>query len=349
MMTRVGASVVILAVVSCCLLLQNARGQDGGHCKGDFNGDNRVSIDELVTAVNNALSGCPVPPTTPSVTPSGAPTATPTNIPTVLPTGTATATATHTPTCVPQEEICDGLDNDCDCPGDTNEDDIVCGPGDEGVDEGGVCGIECPAGMVPVGSQFCIDKYECSRPDATAQDAGVDESVATSRLGVLPWAVNPMTYEHLLTFQVACEAAGKHLCSKEEWFAACQGPAPGTTYVYGDTFDRETCNCVDTFCDDYCADHGIPPAQCNTGTNCGYGYYCFRQVPTGTFLGCTNEYGTFDINGNLWEVVPSDSDPRGYEVRGGAFNCASAAVRLQCTYNAGWAELYAGFRCCYVP
>ncbi|MCK9463254.1 MAG: MopE-related protein, partial [Proteobacteria bacterium] len=33
-------------------------------------------------------------------------------------------------------EICDGLDNDCDCPGDTNSDTVVCGPGDEGVDEG---------------------------------------------------------------------------------------------------------------------------------------------------------------------------------------------------------------------
>ncbi len=40
-------------------------------------------------------------------------------------------------TCIP--EICDdGIDNDCDCPGDTNGDGTVCGPGDLGVDEG--CG-----------------------------------------------------------------------------------------------------------------------------------------------------------------------------------------------------------------
>jgi hypothetical protein len=327
--------------------------------------------------------------------------------------------------CVPAAEICDGRDNNCNCPGDTNGDGTLCGPGDAGVDEGfdkdrpescgpyccacsyanavpvcldgectigkcapgwynvngsaadgcecpqsssgeevcdgvdndcdgcvdegGVCGIECPCDMVPVGAEFCIDRYEASRPDATALEAGRDESLATSRAGVLPWMVNPMTHAHFLAFRSACEAAGKHLCSKEEWFGACSGPSPGTTYVYGNTFNRETCNCVDTFCDDYCADNGIAPEQCNTGTNCGYQYNCFRTVPTGLFRGCTNAYGTLDINGNAWEVVPSDGDPRGYEVRGGAFNCASPALRLQCTFNAGWDDLYAGFRCCYVP
>jgi hypothetical protein len=101
---------------------------------------------------------------------------------------------------------------------------------------------------------------------------------------------------------------------------------------------------VDTFCDDYCQENDIDP--CNTGPNCGYAYYCFHAMPTGWFPDCTNGYGTLDLNGNLWEIVPSTSDPRGYEVRGGAFNCAGAATRLQCTFNAGWTGLFAGFRCC---
>jgi hypothetical protein len=33
-------------------------------------------------------------------------------------------------------ELCDSLDNDCDCPGDTNGDGLSCAPGDDGVDEG---------------------------------------------------------------------------------------------------------------------------------------------------------------------------------------------------------------------
>src|SRR5262245_58250294 len=43
-------------------------------CCGDCNGDGRVSISDLVTAVNNALDNC------------GAPTSTPTRIPTATPT-----------------------------------------------------------------------------------------------------------------------------------------------------------------------------------------------------------------------------------------------------------------------
>lgn len=327
--------------------------------------------------------------------------------------------------CVPVEEVCDGADNDCDCPGDTNTDGQSCGPGDEGVDEGfdktlpescgpycavcvyahavpecvagncrmgacetgwydadgepdngcecsptnggveicdqldndcngkvdegDVCGIDCPQDMVAVGYDFCIDIYEASRRDASASSAGVDNSLATSRPGVLPWMVNPVTYDDFLSFQTACQAAGKHLCTKAEWFLACSGPEPGTRYVFGDTFDRETCNCVDSFCDDYCRDNGIAPADCDTDTNCGYDYNCFHVVPSGSFPDCGNDYGTFDINGNVWEIVPSAEDPRGFEVRGGAFNCASAATRLQCSYNAGWTALYAGFRCCLDP
>jgi formylglycine-generating enzyme required for sulfatase activity len=199
--------------------------------------------------------------------------------------------------------------------------------------------------MVPVGLAYCIDKYECSRSDATAQDAGRNDSIALSRPGVLPWMVNPMSSTHLSEFESACVAAGKHLCTREEWFAACSGTQQ-TTYVYGNTFDREACNCVDTFCDDYCAEHTIDSAQCRMTSDCGYTYNCYHPVPTAQFGNCTNDYGTLDMNGNVWEIVKSTEDARGYEVRGGAFNCASAAQRVNCSFNANWLELYAGFRCC---
>ncbi|MBN1772516.1 MAG: SUMF1/EgtB/PvdO family nonheme iron enzyme [Deltaproteobacteria bacterium] len=202
----------------------------------------------------------------------------------------------------------------------------------------------CPEEMVAAGP-VCIDRYEASRPDATESSPGVDESRATSRVGVIPWFRNPFDAAGFAAFEAACVAAGKHLCRPEEWQAACQGPA-GLPFVYGDTFDRETCNCVDTFCDDYCVERGIPAAECDTAADCGYRYYCFRVVPTGVFSDCTNAYGTYDMNGNVWEIVPSTTDPRGFEVRGGAFNCAAASMRVNCTFNAGWLSLNAGFRCC---
>ena len=204
--------------------------------------------------------------------------------------------------------------------------------------------LECPSDMVPVG-MVCVDIYEASRSDATAEDQGTATGAALSVAGVIPWHVASMTSEALDEFEAACTAAGKRICKPSDWLAACQGPN-SNTYVFGDTYDSKTCNCVDTFCEDYCEANGIPAESCVTDTNCGYSYDCFRVMPTGAFPDCTNELGTFDVTGNVWEIVPSTTDYRGFEVRGGAFNCAGAEARLQCTFNAQWDSLYAGFRCC---
>ncbi len=203
---------------------------------------------------------------------------------------------------------------------------------------------DCPDDMVPVGL-VCVDIYEASRPDATEQNQGSATGPAQSVAGVIPWHVPSMTPDAFETFETACNDAGKRICELSDWLPACEGPT-GASYVFGDTFDAETCNCVDTFCDDWCAAEGIDPASCQTGTNCGYAYDCFHVTPTGSFPDCTNSLGTFDITGNVWEIVPSEVDSRGFEVRGGAYNCAGAEERLQCTFNAQWNKLFAGFRCC---
>jgi hypothetical protein len=215
---------------------------------------------------------------------------------------------------------------------------------DEGTDAGDGSLDPCPDDMVPSGT-VCIDRYEASRPDATELSPGVDETRAASRPDVQPWFVNPFDTTALAAFEAACAASGKRLCEADEWQAACAGPA-GLPYVYGATFDRETCNCVDTYCDDHCVTAGIPPASCDLLADCGYRYFCFHVEPTGRFPGCTNVLGTYDLNGNVWEIVRSTVDARGFEVRGGAFNCAMAELRVNCTFNAGWLALNAGFRCC---
>lgn len=55
-------------------------------CPGDLNGDNQVTIDEIITAVITALNGCPTPTPSPTGTPG----------PPLTPTATATPTATPT-------------------------------------------------------------------------------------------------------------------------------------------------------------------------------------------------------------------------------------------------------------
>jgi len=277
-------------------------------------------------------------------------------------------------------EGCDDQNQDpCDgCLANCTLHDNICGDGnkcaDEECDDGNLkdddgcsslCQEEgqnpCPADMVHIPGNpgmgldqgYCFDRHEASRADATADSMGSDTSVAVSTAGALPWYENPFSDAKLALFQAACGAAGKRLCQEEEWFYGCTG-SDESTYVWGDDWDDEVCNCVDTWCDEFCEEHDIDP--CVTTTNCGYTLsYAypdypvpFHPVPTGSMEQCVNEFGAYDVNGNVWEIVLSDDSPKGwaYEIRGGAFNCGSPSVRLECTFSAGWKGLYAGFRCC---
>lgn len=250
-----------------------------------------------------------------------------------------------------------------------------CKPNDPATDDSGVSAYnetgtsvnaDCPPEMVPVDA-VCMDRYEASRPNATATSVGTDESKAVSQAGVLPWYVNPMSPKAFSTFDAACKAAGKRLCGASEWLQSCQGPS-SNTYFFGKSWDRAACNSVDTYCQECCDILGI--SSCPTGENCGYDsalsvsytpetcfvtedygpscHVCFHVMPTGAFPRCTNELGLYDVNGNVWEVVPvpASDDSRGYQVRGGAFNCGSPSSRFKCIFNATWSDLYAGFRCC---
>jgi len=243
-----------------------------------------------------------------------------------------------------------------------------CDDGNE--DEGDGCFLcieeetpPCPPDMVlvpaapdsDVPDPFCMDRYEASRPDATGTSMGADTSVAISQPGVLPWWENPVGPAQLELFSSACQAAGKRLCEEHEWFHSCVG-AGGSAYVFGDVFDKEICNCSDTWCGTWCQEHGIDPPLEEDG--CGlalYGAYpddgpSFQPVPTGTMTGCMNEFGAYDLGGNVWEIVPDDPEtsPTGwtYQIRGGGYDSGSPALRLQCTFEANWTTLFAGFRCC---
>jgi len=210
---------------------------------------------------------------------------------------------------------------------------------------------KCPDDMAAIG-KICVDKYEASRSDATESFQGVKEDIAVSRPTVIPWYVYPLSGDDVAIFSKACENAGKRLCKAFEWFDVCRGPLKNK-YSFGNEFDRRVCNSVDTFCTEYCSEHNIAESECNVSKNCGYncGYdlsavQCFTILPSGSIPECKNEFEVFDINGNIWEAVLSGTDSRGFEVRGGAFNCAEAEDRLRCSFNASWESLYAGFRCC---
>jgi len=198
--------------------------------------------------------------------------------------------------------------------------------------------LDCEAGMVSIENQFCIDIYEASRPDATDKTAGLDSAFATSRKGVVPWQV-----KNNQEAQKACEAAGKSLCKASQWFQSCRGPK-GQAYSYGDTYDPAICNGIDTYCDcaanGPCADRSpCPFSDCREVCGAQFGLDV-----TGLFEGCTNRFGVFDMNGNLWEHVLGGDET---QMRGGAYNCADSKTFHRCDYIPGtWRPLAQGFRCC---
>jgi hypothetical protein len=190
----------------------------------------------------------------------------------------------------------------------------------------------CPEGAISVCGVFCIDTYEASRSDATASSYGTDDSTATSRAGVLPWFSNDATLVNQDAASRACQAAGKRLCTAQEWLVGCGG-LDGLDYAYGGSYDPDVCNGIDTYCE--CD----PYPHCYD--DCGA---AFHVMPTGSFAGCTNAFGIYDINGNVWEVVASDDGLDHY--RGGAYNCGDSEALHACGYDATWDPSAKGFRCC---
>lgn len=203
----------------------------------------------------------------------------------------------------PSEEICNGIDDNC----------------NGLIDEGSA---KCPSDMVAVGLCLCIDRFEASRPDATDKSAGVNNSYATSRAGVLPW-----TEVDWFTADKACKAAGKRLCTAEEWRKACQGEG-NYVYPYGNTFDPSACNGSD---------------DPNPG----------NVFPTGTYAKCKSTYGSFDMSGNIEEWNATDYPDGKKGVRGGSYLNGNE-LYTKCSYEAppvkaDFKSRTIGFRCCKTP
>lgn len=186
----------------------------------------------------------------------------------------------------------------------------------------------CPEGMASVLGEFCMDRFEASRPDATAISQGEETGPASSVAGVMPWRTSSGA-DGYAAAQQACQEAGKRLCTAEEWSLACAGPE-GRLYAYGDEYDPAICNGIDAFCPD-------------PYPFCGLELGGFHLVATGEFSGCVSPEGIHDINGNLWEWIQGDD----LQVKGGAYNCGDSATLHACTYSSPAAYRSAvGFRCC---
>jgi len=218
---------------------------------------------------------------------------------------------------VPEQEMCDGEDNDCD--GLTDE--TYLNPGSNPTY------VEDDLVSINVGGETVfVYRFEASRPTATNSSTGVGSSVrACSKPDVLPWA--NVTYEQA---RQACMKAGMTLCADEEWSEACDGE--GTTWVYPyheSDFSATACNSSDA----------------NIG----------GSVPTGSMPDCaTQGYSIEDLSGNLREwtstiVGYTTTGKAIYSLRGGSYTDTAEGVRCDFTSTGFVEDSFAGnvgFRCC---
>lgn len=218
----------------------------------------------------------------------------------------------------------------------------------------------CPADMTLVADRVCVDRWEASlverMPDGTERPwspfEAIDGHEASLRAVSVP-AVYPQGYISGKQAQRVCMASGKRLCGADEWEAACRGPA-NTTFPYGDDRRAGVCN------DDVRATHPVAETVSIMGLGAkdmwgsAMNEPLINQLPdtllpTGARVGCTNDYGVYDMVGNLHEWI---DDPDG-TFRGGYYmdtskngdGCEYATVAHAFDYH----DYSTGFRCCMDP
>jgi sulfatase modifying factor 1 len=233
--------------------------------------------------------------------------------------------------------------------GDTPLDQLL-GEGDRPLAGNGLC----PPDMASIDDRFCVDRYEASLVEVLPN--GEERTFSPySTLGGRP--VRAVSQPHVFPqahisgneAAIACARSGKRLCKPAEWRTACMG-SKKATFGYGNEKVARRCN-----------DHG----KSAMGHIYGYGraddraYWsmdrmnnpALNQVPgtlarTGDHAACTNDYGVYDMVGNLHEWV---ADPRG--TFQGGYYLDTQQNGDGCTYKTmaheSWYHDYStGFRCC---
>ena len=191
-----------------------------------------------------------------------------------------------------------------------------------------------PANLLPQqpidagGFKFKIDTFEAG--------IGADSKASSNK------HEEPAIRKSWFDAKAACEAAGKRMCTEEEWVTACQGARAsddnangefaddmieGTAYPYGDFHEKGRC------WDGHEADaQAVEP---------------WRPVYTGEMPGCVTSSGLYDLTGNVEEWV--GETPEKAVLLGGAWDTSedhARCYRRNDTFGAGYASPRTGFRCC---
>lgn len=207
----------------------------------------------------------------------------------------------------------------------------------------------CPDGMTQIDADYCIDRFEASLVEITPNgDIPHSPYVNPGNKSVRAVSVEGAIPQGYITgdqAEVACQNAGKRLCTSNEWLLACQG-AQTRTYPYGNTEQPGVCNAAR-------ANH---PVVEYFGTSADWIWSeldnaCINQLPdslakTGEHPGCVTPEGAFDMVGNLHEWVADASGT----FRGGFYvdtyrNGNGCYYRTTAHNRQHW-DYSTGFRCC---
>jgi sulfatase-modifying factor enzyme 1 len=216
-------------------------------------------------------------------------------------------------------------------------------------------GAQCPPEMRLVLGAVCVDRYEASVVERAADGTLLPHApnlalapghvyLARSVPGVVPQA-----YVSGAQALSACRQAGKRLCAPVEWRVACGG-SEGYAFPYGP--DRVPGRCHDSGANPMLTYHadtqarGWGPLELNDPRNIELEGTIAK---TGTFAGCVNDFGLYDMVGNLheWTADPNGTFQGGYWLDTSLHGdgCAYRTIAHPFDYH----DYSVGFRCCADP
>ena len=217
-------------------------------------------------------------------------------------------------------------------------------------------GRTCPADMVLVAGRVCVDRYEAALVEVLADGTTRDWSPylvvpagrrvrAVSRANVVPQG-----YISGQQSANACMEAGKRLCTRDEWLAACRGPAL-RIYPYGNSFVAGACN-VGRPVHPLISFYGRSDPSIYTYANMnnpGINQQPDSLARTGQYDRCVSQDGLFDMYGNLheWIVEPDGTFKGGFyaDTNSNGAGCLYTTTAHGFTYH----DYSTGFRCCADP
>ena len=224
------------------------------------------------------------------------------------------------------DELCNGIDDDCD------------GQVDERTPANGA---QCYNGgphnclgwkdAMVLASGVWIYQYEASRPDAVQNGMGAMSSRACARSGVLPWTQVTWAQARAACMAVKdSQGSSMRLCEAAEWSDICAVSSvqdPIWSYANNPaTYNTMTCNGYD---------RGLGATWAT-----GSGAQCYAKQANGN---------VYDMSGNVAEWTSTPVNGTYYKVRGGAFDNFALGTNCQFDFpieQATYLSIDLGFRCC---